>query len=548
MAAAQLPPPLPELPGLQPSSDAGNLPGTVRIPIAGAPGAGQLEFHRDAGLISLIVREAPLNAVLGVLAIEQGVNIVASEQITSRISVTLHQVAFEDALTSILSVAGYTWVRQRDIYLVTPINSPSAAGPQVQGRVLRVFPLDFIAAADVEKVVQGLLSPVGKSYISSIDPADKRKSRERLVVEDLPERIAQIEEYVFQVDQPPKQVHIEAHILQVELSDDSRHGVDLRALSQQAGLDVALRTQGFTTPAAGLPAVLLDVDGDDVGALLDILKQTEDAKTLAKSQVSVINGQEARIQIGKQLGYFVTTTTQTSTLQNVNFIDTGVVLNVTPVISADNQVLMTVKPEVSDGRINPDTGLPEEDTTEVQTTLLLPSGHGMVIGGLIKEVDITTQAKLPVLGDLWLVGKAFQRNLYTRVRTEIIIALIPRVMPVCDPEWQHRHDVQLERASTPLLHGPLNRYPRPWEPRLPDSVDNPRVFQPERARALMRNPWRSGPAMPDHYMPSHQDAEGFPPSLMPIESSAVAPLMSPIQSYPPAAPPIELPPPPRPAF
>ena len=74
--------------------------------------------------------------------------------------------------------------------------------------------------------------------------------------------------------------------------------------------------------------------------------------------------QDSRIQIGEQLGYLVTTTTQTSTLQNVEFLDVGVVLHVTPIIGDDNQVLMTVKPEVSSGRINPDTGLPEEETTE----------------------------------------------------------------------------------------------------------------------------------------------------------------------------------------
>jgi type II secretory pathway component GspD/PulD (secretin) len=101
--------------------------------------------------------------------------------------------------------------------------------------------------------------------------------------------------------------------------------------------------------------------------------------------VLVINGQEAKIQIGQQLGFRVTTTTETSTLQNVNFLDVGVILKVTPRITSDNQVLMLVHPEVSKGQVNPLTGLPESDTTTVESSVMLPDGQGMVIGGLIQE-------------------------------------------------------------------------------------------------------------------------------------------------------------------
>ncbi len=85
-----------------------------------------------------------------------------------------------------------------------------------------------------------------------------------------------------------------------------------------------------------------------------MLETTTDSKTLASPRVQVINGQNARIQVGQQLGFTVATVTQTSTIQDVQFLETGVVLSVTPTISRDGRILMEVKPEVSDGEINPD--------------------------------------------------------------------------------------------------------------------------------------------------------------------------------------------------
>ncbi len=75
--------------------------------------------------------------------------------------------------------------------------------------------------------------------------------------------------------------------------------------------------------------------------------------------------------------------------------------------------MMKVKPQVSTGRINSTTQLPESETTEVETTVMLRSGEALILGGLIKETDTESQNKLPILGDLWLVGRAFQKTFFT---------------------------------------------------------------------------------------------------------------------------------------
>jgi len=244
------------------------------------------------------------------------------------------------------------------------------------------------------------------------------------------------------------------------------HGVDLNALVSS---DITVASFGFAEPVltSSNPRYFANISGTDISGVLDLLQTTTDSKTLASPRVQVINGQNARIQVGQQLGFTVATVTQTSTIQDVQFLETGVVLNVTPTISRDNRVMLEVKPEVSDGEINPATLLPEEQTREVETSVLLDDHQGVIIGGLIQERDRTVIKKLPWLGDVQYVGKVFQRREAVRSRSEIIVALIPHIIEgSCPPD--ERSMIDYDRVNTRLFHGKLNRNCRPWEPRMPD--------------------------------------------------------------------------------
>lgn len=473
----------------------------LHVPIAGRSSE-NVKLSVQDGKISLTSRGAPLTSVLELIAQESGLNMVASEDVTGNVSVTLNNISLETALNAILSVNGYSWNRQDDIIIVTRLSTESSSLPGVQGRVVRVFDLDFLAATNVQEVIQGLLSPVGKSFVIESSATDKRRTQEQLVVEDLPQYIERIEQYLCQSDIAPRQVLIEAHILQIELSDDMKHGVDFAAiLARVSGARIGMNTQGFTN-LDDSPAFFLGIEGTDLEGVVEAIQNTTDSKTLASPKVLVVNGQEARIQIGAQLGFLVTTTTQTSTLQQVDFLDTGVVMTVTPHITADNQILMTVKPEVSTGAINPATGLPEEETTEVETTVMLSNGKGMIIGGLIQELDIENQSKIPIIGDLRKVGRLFQKRTADRQRNEIVIALVPRLVPA-QTDYHQGLEEEMVRATSPLLGPHLESIDRrPLEPELPDAYLNPRRITLAPIRNFFKRP---KPLVP---MPIRQE---FPP-------------------------------------
>lgn len=443
--------------------------------------ADDVYLKENAGLISLTVREAPLRKVIALVAETQKLNLVFASPVDVPITASFDRIPWQQVIEALLSISGHTWTMNEGIIYVTSIESANFVSPEAGGRTVHVFELDFASAVDVDQTVKGLLSPAGKSWLVEHSTEDNRRTREAVAVVDYPANLARIADYICQMDQPPRQVLIEANILQIELSDDCRSGVDFSQFSNfgnnQVGLHFfspgVLNLGGGISDPGNSTASILSVNGTGLQGLLEMLKTTTNAKTLASPKVLAVNGQLAKIQIGSQLGFRVTTTTQTSTLQSVQFLDVGVVLQVTPRITRDGRVLMTVKPEVSDGQLDPTTELPSKDTTQVATDLLLESGQGMIIGGLIQERDINTQSKLPWFGDLPYVGIVFQRRQIEKVRSEIIVTLIPYVLPY-KPIIEERESQQYLRTQDRLLEGPLRRVPRPYEAQLYDTFLNPR--------------------------------------------------------------------------
>ena len=463
----------------------------LRIPLAGQPdpeAVHKLAIRSDGQLLSLVIRDAAVKDVLALIAQTQNVNIVCSQHpgsdgsADSRVTLSLEAVRLEDALDAILVIAGYTWSEKNGIIYVTSLTRAGVVPADIQGRETKVFTLSFVSAVDVDQAVKGMLSPVGKSFMTQSSSQDNRRTEEIIVVEDLSSYLWSIGQYISQVDQPPQQVMIQAHILEVELDDNLRHGINFEQIFRTGGHALSMQQSGFANSNAA-QALFFNVTGDDINALVEILQTTTDAKTLASPRVLCLNGQESKIQIGEKLGYRVLTNTQTSTLEDVQFLDVGVVLRVTPRITHDGFVLMRVKPEVSNGQVNPETGLPDEETTEVETDVLLRDGHGMVIGGLIKESVSNTQSKIPILGELRHVGALFQRREVKESRSEIIIVLVPHIVPY-DSDYSQRDEEEVQRASTPMLYGSLQRVARP-EPQLPDTFDHPRTI-PQQLRTKCR--------------------------------------------------------------
>lgn len=432
----------------------------------GPPAVADLPPIEPGDKLTWHLNDVDVRQALEMLSRERGLNILLAPGVTGQVTANFEQMDPSAALAAILKLCNLTAHQEDGLTFVYPLASFPHENLQVQ-----VFPLDYTSAAQLLPSVEGLLSPAGTASVIQGLPTNNRQTQEVIIVTDAPPAIGRIQQYLAQMDQIPRQVMIEAYLLAVDLSNDSRHGINYNQLLRLGKGRISIDVTGFAA-ATNSPAIFAKIDGNDVDSLIELLQTTTDAKTLAAPRVMVINEQKAKIQIGERLGYRVVTVTQAAAVEQVNFLEVGVVLEVTPRIARDGRVMMRVKPKVSSAEIDAETQLPTEETTEVETDVLLNSGQGIVIGGLMQEKDIESQSKVPFLGDLFLIGRLFQRRTATRQRTEIVVTLVPHIVNPGEPATE-RDVIDGERSQTPLLDGPLVRHPRPWEPSLADSIERP---------------------------------------------------------------------------
>jgi hypothetical protein len=432
-------------------------------------GPGQIQLQVHDNLVHLTSRGATVAEVLAMISSQMGLNIVTAEDLNQRVNVTLNGVLLEDALNSILSINGLVWARQNNIITISTADPEKKLAPNVQGKAIQVFTLNYAMGEDINQVILGLLSPIGKSYVIKISKEEQRSAREQLIVEDLPPYIERIAQYISQVDVAPRQVIVEANILQVTLKDSNKNGVNFDQVARVSNSAVKFRTIGLTAQAA--PTAAMEINGTDLTGWIECLKSTNDTKTLASPKVAVLNGQEAKISVGGKLGYLLTTATQSAALQSVSFLDFGVMLTVLPIITEDGRVLLKVHPQVSTARINNTSKLPESEATEVTTNVMLYDGQAIVIGGLIKEEKNDSQNKVPFFGDIPLVGRLFRSRSLAKERSEIIITLLPRIAMPGDCECLD-FDPQVVQASTPIMDKNLNPINRAaWEGEVEGAAD-----------------------------------------------------------------------------
>jgi type II secretory pathway component GspD/PulD (secretin) len=155
---------------------------------------------------------------------------------------------------------------------------------------------------------------------------------------------------------------------------------------------------------ASLKAGIID---EDVAVFLRVLDEVTDVTVISNPKVLTLNRQAARVLVGTRVGYLNTTTTQTATTQTVEFLDTGTQLHIRPFVSSDNLIRLEVKPQVSSASLRESvtqTGqavtIPDEDTTELVTNLLVRDGQTVVLGGLFTESTSYTRRQVPFLGDI----------------------------------------------------------------------------------------------------------------------------------------------------
>ena len=440
--------------------DENDAPNSGEIQLAaGAAVDDVTKLERTKDGINLVVRNKDITYVFDLLNRTGLVKIVALPSVKGPITITLYDTTVDEALKAILKTHGYLSRLDGDytlVYTQADIDELDAVAGKIE--VLTYKP-KYISATDLMTVLTTHLSEKGKisstkanqmGIAANADNAggDTLAVEDAIVVQDTHKAIERIKEIIEKLDVRPQQVLIEAVLLSVALNDDHHMGVNFALLDDPrinlgvSGSGAALNGVGAFSPAKVVSAagkiqgaMAADDHGlkygvvmGNVSGFVNLLESVGHTTVLASPKVLALNKQRAEIIVGQQLGYRTVTTTETASVENVQFLDVGTQLRMRPFVQPDGRIRMELHPEKSSGKVSDTTGLPEKTTTEITTNLTVKSGETIVIGGLIEEEQHKTVQQVPWLGSLPRVGKFFRDEITTTSRNEIIILITPRLI------------------------------------------------------------------------------------------------------------------------
>jgi MSHA type pilus biogenesis protein MshL len=282
---------------------------------------------------------------------------------------------------------------------------------------------------DLGEGVKALLSGEGRMNLD--------RTAALLQVTDRPGRLARVEQYLEAVMlRVTRQVQIEAKVIEVELREEFSAGINWQAVL--GGLtNNATATQTLAPATTGGFTLALNVG--DFTALLNAFAAQGKVNVLSSPRITAMNNEPAVMRIGTQDVFFTTTTQIDSQSGQIvqstvtpQSLTEGVVLSVTPQISAEGIIHMNINPSITErtGIATSRLGdqVPIISVRETDTLVRVRQGETIVIAGLMQDRASVDTAKVPLIGDVPVVGHLFKRTEKSRRKTDLVILLTPTVM------------------------------------------------------------------------------------------------------------------------
>ena len=192
-------------------------------------------------------------------------------------------------------------------------------------------------------------------------------------------------------------------------------------------------------------------------AAIAALQTKTNVNTLSTPKILTVDGRPARVQVGGKTGYSTTVTNLGVTTQQIQFIDTGTLLDISAVISDKDNILLTVQPQITSAFV-PASGIPSVTTTNVSTTLLTKSGQTVFLGGLIRESVQNTRETIPFLGKIPLVGSLFGYTNPQIDKTELVVLITPYILTEDVQQTTNKAKAEVDRRNEKYAKDPPTVY------------------------------------------------------------------------------------------
>ncbi len=260
-----------------------------------------------------------------------------------------------------------------------------------------------------------------------------------LLIEATPEDYEKIKRIIKVLDAMPRQVLIEVLIAEISLEKELEHGVEwwLRTKSRgyKAEVSSSFGLAGSRENLLGF--TYYGVNPDDFWNFIYALSTESQIKVLSSPHILVRDNEEATIDVGQEVPVITTETVGSTLIQGtaaidrrISYKDVGIILKVKPHISEEGFVTLDITQESSEAQANTISGIdsPVILKRKVKTTLMVQDGHSVIIGGIIDHKRNVVKKKVPLLGDIPILGKAFSYEQTKRSKTELIVMLTPYVI------------------------------------------------------------------------------------------------------------------------
>ncbi len=377
-------------------------------------------------LVTNIFADEDIRQALRDIGAQAGAIIVPDQSVQGSVSVELRDVPFERALEMILFAGGYVHKEIDGVYYVGSGNV-QATGFAHLSDVKRVE-LRNVQAVELIQVIQ---QPF-RDYVQ----ADEANN---VVIVTAPQALmekvlAQIEA----IDQACPQVMIEVMVVEINKEAARDHGMRWRWDS--FGFDVGdplFSTGGVTGNLSDRSSMSWTEATTEDLANIKLLVDQRDAEVRANPRISTLNGREAELFVGREQYFSVLTGNAVYPTTQLQLVKAGITLKIKPFVGENGLLTINIDPEVSDVVNLSSNGAPIVATRRVHTIVRCTEGSTVVLGGLTQVIKQIIETKVPILGDIPILGNLFKQSSKSNVETEVVVFLRPHILNDWAPaDWE----------------------------------------------------------------------------------------------------------------
>ncbi len=396
-----------------------------------APSSRNIMDNLSREPITLDYSEAEVREVIDMLAAKANINIIYSDDVSGTVTISLAKVPFDEAFKTLLNIKGLAAQQVGDNILRIATPSTFIAELKKGMQQTRVFFLNYVKAAEMRTQVDAVVAAEGRTAKSSAD-----ENNNALIITDTSLGLDTTARLIRSLDRVPRQVMIEVKLVEVSLDNSFDLGVNW-SFENSAGTNVGTTNLPGPTPSGSTYGGSLTFFGKisdfTFNTVIAAAVKKGKLKVLSDPKVATLNNKEATITITDQVPYTTTESAvgsggATVTTQKVTYVPSGITLKVTPTINSDGRIAMHLSPSVSQASGGSSTTPPSTNIRSTDTNVIVRDGETVVIGGLIRDSQSDDVYKVPILGDIPLLGMLFRKKSVARKRLELLIFVTPRII------------------------------------------------------------------------------------------------------------------------